>query len=522
MNNIVDRFKNNVEGRSESIALEVQGKQYSYKELWSEASLLSTILSTTKKVSDSTVVGILAYRSLYVYSGILATLKSGMSYMPFNPKFPVDRLIKMINISGCKILIVASEFQNLISQIIPYLEKDVVIIMPEEKRNNNYKHKVFFYEDLKEAISDNSICEVNLEQPVYILFTSGTTGEPKGIPVSHSNLKAYIDFVQDKYPVCSDDICSQAFDTTFDPSEHDIWVTWNAGARLVVVPTNDLLSPAKFIVNKNLTVWYSVPSIASFMVITKMLKPNIFPKLRYSIFSGEALPADLAAKFQDAAPNSTLINYYGPTEVTINITDYVWKKGISEIESINNIVPLGPVFNTHKYLIVDTDFKPVPFGSEGELIISGVQVTAGYIGNPQKTAEQYIKIPNNSNDIWYRTGDLVKENKEGCIFYLGRIDDQVKIRGYRVELQEIEKVILDITASIRVVAVAHPVNNGIAEGTVTFVLGKKEMPDSEILAQAQKKLPEYMIPKRIIYLEQLPFNTNGKVDKKELKKLLEE
>ena len=518
MINIIQKFLDSLFRTPDHIALEINNDLYTYNELWRYSSRLSNIIKKASEQTYSKTVGIMAYRSFYVYASILATLKAGCTYIPFNPKFPIERMLRMIKISGCHILIITSDFQKALPELIELIPDDVLIINAWLEDDIKSSKIQFSSKQILNAIPDELITEVDPDFPVYILFTSGTTGEPKGIPISHSNLRSYIDFVQDKYPIQQDDRCSQAFDTTFDPSEHDIWTAWNAGATLVSVPAQDLLSPAKFIQKKSLSVWYSVPSIASFMRTTRTLREGIFPLLRYSIFSGEALPADLADEWQKAAPNSVLINYYGPTEVTINITDYVWKGRESLRESLNNIVPLGPIFRTHRYQIVDKNLQPVLFGKEGELIIAGPQVSKGYVNNPQKTSEMFIKIKDDP-EIWYKTGDLVKENTNGCIFYLGRTDDQVKIRGFRVELQEIESVIKNITCSEVVIAAPHPIKNNIAEGIVCFILGNETISNSSLLHEAGKKLPEYMIPKRILYLKEIPYSINGKVDKKKLVEL---
>jgi amino acid adenylation domain-containing protein len=353
---------------------------------------------------------------------------------------------------------------------------------------------------------------------VYLLFTSGSTGTPKGIQISHKNLNSYLDFVQNKYPLFQTDRCSQAFDTTFDPSQHDIWTTWSVGATLVVIPQVTLFNPSKFIIKKELTVWYSVPTVANMMRKMKSTKPNTFPLLRYSIFSGEALPADLAEDWQQAAPNSKLINYYGPTEVTINITDYLWNEKSKDI-SLNNITPLGKIFKTHIYKIVNADMKDVSFGSEGELIISGPQVAPGYYNDTEKTKQNFINL---EDKVWYRTGDLVREDAENVIYFLGRIDHQIQIRGYRVELQEIESVVKEISKVNQVVAIPYPVQNNIAEGIVCFIEDEIDLNIAKVIQLAAEKLPDYMVPKAIFQIKKFPENINGKIDRKRLHTIIVE
>jgi len=224
----------------------------------------------------------------------------------------------------------------------------------------------------------------------------------------------------------------------------------------------------------------------------------------------------LAADWQKAAPSSSLINYYGPTEITINITDYVFKPGVTD-KSLNNVIALGAVFDSHLYKIVDVNLKQLLVNETGELIISGPQVSAGYINNPLKNKESFVEL---DGKVWYRTGDLVKIDSEGSIFYVGRIDHQVKIRGYRVEMAEIEYVVKKISKAENAVAIPFPINNNIAEGIICFLETKKLIDIALVLSKAGNLLPDYMIPKEIIVLASLPININGKVDRNALINLL--
>jgi len=511
--NIIYRFTNSAILFPESIALEVNDVKYSYQELGD----LGKKLGTSFLQSQNEFIGILAYRSLSVYAGILSALTAGKCYIPFNPKFPLNRILKIIEMTGCDTFIVDKNFAGLIHSISASVDRKLTFILIEDFEFNpgNDKKNVFIKRSMIDSSAPSSPMELHPSAYAYLLFTSGSTGEPKGIPISHRNLAAYIDFVQEKYPLVSHDRCSQAFDTTFDPSVHDIWVTWNAGATLVVVPELHLLNPVKFIQNKNLTVWYSVPSIGLFVKRLRMLKPGIFPQLRYSIFSGEALPADFAEAWQQAAPNSVLINYYGPTEITINITDYAWDSHNSMKITENNIVPIGSVFPTHKYLIIDEQLKPVAKGSVGELIISGIQVCNGYFKNPEKTKENFITFEGR-DEPWYRTGDLVKELPNSCLLFSGRKDAQVKIRGYRVELVEIEGRVKNLLPENEIRVLAHPVKDNIAEGIICFISGDKTKEDSEILKALSESLPSYMVPNKLIYIKEFPLNVNGKINNQEL------
>lgn len=269
--------------------------------------------------------------------------------------------------------------------------------------------------------------------------------------------------------------------------------------------------------------WFSVPSLAQSMSRLRMLKPNAFPYLKYSLFCGEPLRETLAEKWQEAAPNSFIENIYGPTEATIGITHYTWQKEVKQNKTHNGIVSLGRCFSTQKYVIIDETGTQVAPGKEGELCLSGTQVSVGYWKNQKQTSEQFIHsslLHNQEKTIWYKTGDIVKEDEEKCLYYITRKDFQVKIRGHRIELDEINHVISKFVQSDLVVSIPHPVCDGIAENIYTFISTANQKSYSEIREFCKQHLPDYMIPAKIIYLDSFPLNSNRKVDRKKLSQLL--
>jgi acyl-coenzyme A synthetase/AMP-(fatty) acid ligase len=252
-----------------------------------------------------------------------------------------------------------------------------------------------------------------------------------------------------------------------------------------------------------------------------MLKPGAFPSLRVSLFCGEPLPGVYAKAWQEAAPQSVVDNLYGPTETTIAITHYRWDGNRSPADCVNGIVPIGQAFEGQEVCIIDGERREVPEGAWGELCLAGSQVAQGYWNNPVKTAEQFVRIPDRGDRIWYRTGDLVKRDAVGCLVYLGRTDHQVKIRGYRVELQEVDAVLRRATGSDQVASVAWPVRDGIADGIRAFIFGGVSHDVSRVLDQCRRSLPDYMVPRQIYAMEHVPLTVNGKLDRLTLMKFLE-
>jgi len=507
--NVFLRFSKIVAKHPDNPALEVNNKIYSYFELHKLALGIASILAN---YVEEQFVGILSSRSLSTYAGILGTLAAKKCYVPFNPKFPVERIKKIISLTNCKIFIIDQEFFQILNSLFDKTN-GLIIITPEIespvlKLASGVIHFNQYY------IKTNSVInlkDLNTSNFAYLLFTSGTTGEPKGIPVTHVNLNAYLDNILPKYQINASDRCSQAFDTTFDPSFHDMFIAWSNGACLVVVPRNDLLAPVKFIKEKGITVWSSVPSMVNIIKRFRLDNKSSLPDVRYTLFTGEACPYGVFETWKKMAPNSLIINGYGPTELTINITDFKIPDNLLLKDCINSIVPIGKIFDKHSFIIFDNrELK-----NEGELAVEGPQVVSGYLNQPEKTAEFFIEI---NNQIYYKTGDIVRIDQNEVIHYLGRKDNQVQIRGYRVELGELESLITNITKN-RVVAIGWPVKDGLTEGVVAFVEGSVDI--NLVLSQCKENLPEYMVPSNIICVSPFPLNINGKTDRNQLTKILD-
>lgn len=512
--NALKYFCNSCDKHPNLAALEINNKTYTYYELWKFAADIYNEIIHSKEFDQAIFIGIMAYRSDLFYASVIAILASGKAYVPFNPKMPADRIKSMIELGGIKTLIIGQEFNILLKKL--NLNDDIKIITTESNKtivpkSTTIKHT----RNLKMNLQ-----ETNKDDPAYLLFTSGTTGMPKGIPISHSNLIAYIDYIRGNYKLSEFDKCSQVFDTTFDLSMHDLFVTWSAGACLCVLNSTDLISPVNFIRKNRITIWFSVPSMISSMARMRLLKPNQFESIRLSFFCGEAFTVDSARKWMELAPYSRVINLYGPTETTISVAEYeVFAENLSG--SKNGIISIGKVFNTHSHVIIDESFNILTPGEEGELCISGPQVCAGYLKNAEKTKSQFVRLRNYPDKTWYRTGDLVRENELGFIDFIGRIDFQVKIRGYRIELQEIEDFIKKVTFTEPIVVCSYPFNNPNADYLVAFVPNEVEESENQIIQFCALNLPEYMIPKKVFFIDTFPTNLNGKIDRKELAKIIE-
>ncbi len=501
-------------------ALRIDGSETTYARLAEMAGRIAAWLEESPTPGQARVA-VLASRSLEAYAGILGACWAGAAYVPLSPKAPEERLIRVLDIVGPEALIVDEAAIALLSpRLLDHCPARILspcrsdsLALEAERRGRVTVH------GRDRLPSPDAIPEprpVGPDELAYVMFTSGTTGVPKGVMVSAGNVHHLLSVLEERYAFGPDDRCSQVFELTFDLSVFDMFMTWAAGACLCVVPASQLMGPYRFIREQALTVWFSVPSTVAFMRQMKMLTPGAFPSLRYSLFCGEPLPASSAKAWQEAAPASIVDNLYGPTEATVaclvqRVSDPV------PVTRNRGIVAIGEPFPGMEAAIVDPDRKFLPRGREGELALSGAQVARGYYADPGQTEARF---PTLDGKTWYLTGDVAYQDADGLFHHLGRIDHQVKVLGNRVELEEVDAHLREVCGSDLVSCVAWPVEAGSARGIVAFVSGTN-VSAAEIRESMGRRVPAYMVPSRIEFLEALPLGSSGKVDRKALFQRLE-
>ena len=499
-------------------ALVVAGTYYSYQELGDLAATIAALLAGPGN-DPVERVGILASRSVEAMAGILSACWAGVTFVPLNPKYPEGRLATIIRNSQLSAIILDSAGCRALTDtvlaccppllIAPCLDDHAAGTLEIRGRQT-----LAGYAPIPPA-------QTPREEIAYILFTSGTTGEPKGVMVTTANVAHFLSVSQERYRLTADDRLSQQSELTFDHIVFDLFMAWGAGASVHVVPENMVMAPAEFIRKQELTVWFAVPSVISFLKGMRLLRPGIFPSLRISLFAGEPLPRDSADAWQEAAPNSRIDNLYGPTEVTV---DCLWQpyRAPHAITPNRGVVAIGRPYPGMHAAIVDGDNTFLAGGEIGELAVAGPQVSAGYWRNPELTTRRYPRLvhPELGETTWYLTGDLSYQDEDGIFHYLGRVDNQVKVLGQRVELEDVEFHLRAVCGSDAVAVIAWPVLHGTAQGLIAFVTDGT-LDQKAVKEGLRQRLQAYMIPRRIVCLEQLPLNLNGKVDRKALAALLE-
>ena len=484
-------------------ALAVAGEELSYAELGTRAGVIAAAIAERAPDGAPPLTAVFASRSTTAFAGVLGALWAGHGYVPLNPSFPAERCRGMLERSGCRTLIVDAGAAEQLDELLEGLEQEIEVIAP----------------DAEELVGSVEPKLAAAEEIAYLLFTSGSTGRPKGVGVAHGNVVSFIEAVADRYGVSEQDRLSQTFDMTFDLSVFDMFLAWECGACVCCPSERQLMAPARFIRDSELTIWFSVPSLAALMRRLRMLKPESFPSLRWSLFCGEPLPAELAGAWLEAAPSSTVENLYGPTEATIACTVHTFASG--EAGTANGIVPIGEPIGATETMVADPDLNEVEPGDEGELLVRGPQVTPGYWQDAEKTAKAFV-VPPGRAERHYRTGDRVRRplDDDGTLTYIGRMDHQIKVLGHRVELGEIEAALRDASGIDAAIAVGWPLTDSGAGGVVAF-LGDPEADVPAMREALSGRLPEYMLPRRYELLEALPLNANGKFDRKAMLALLE-
>ncbi|MDI5965433.1 amino acid adenylation domain-containing protein [Streptantibioticus silvisoli] len=507
---LYDWFARSAAAHPDAPALELDGTAYSYRQLERYAEVLSGRIVRAHGGAPPARVALLASRSLTAFAGYLAAQRLGATVTPLNPGYPAARNRTVCRLARTDVLVAER------SALPPegYAADGTVpveLVLTDEEVTAPAPADLPVPPPARAAADDVA----------YVLFTSGSTGRPKGVPVRHRNASAYVARNIERFRVGPGDRTSHTFDLTFDPSVHDLFVTWGAGATLVVPQRTDLLTPVEYLTRQAITHWFSVPSLVSVSAALGNLPAGQAPALRHGVFIGEQLTYRQARAWHDVAPGAVIDNVYGPTELTVACTAYRLPRDPQQWPATSNdTVPIGPVYDTLDHLVLDEDGHPA---DEGELCVRGVQRFDGYL-DPDDDNERFLTHEDGRTEIhrggpltdahYYRTGDRVRR-EQGTLLHLGRLDNQVKLRGYRVELGEIETALRRHPAVEEAVVLALPGTNGL-EAVACYTGEPLERAAARGWLRAH--VPPHMVPRRLVHLERLPLNPNGKIDRPALRR----
>lgn len=479
MNKFIESLYYSFKKNSDNICLQIENNDYTYAEVYGFAQQIRSQLQNT----DSHNIGVYLTDDVYMYASILAIWFEGKTYVPLHPTFPISKNLNIIR---------QAEINIILSSIGVHDHFGIEILNSTENLGK------------QETFPKNS----PLSNNAYILFTSGSTGSPKGVPIQFSNLFYFADSFHKTFGNLSPtDNVLQMFELTFDLSVMSYLIPWLNGAKIVALHKKEtkFLQILDLLEADEITVALMVPSILN-LIIPYLDAQTQNKSLRLNLFCGEALLTKQIEEWKDFIPNAHIYNVYGPTENTIFCTYYKIEENIKQK---NGIISIGKsMINSNMEFNEDE-------ADQGELLLSGKLLAQSYWKNDDKTKESFLT---KNGKIFYKTGDCCIRDKDGDYFYVNRIDFQAKINGFRVELSEIEYFAnqkLQNAISIAVVS-KDAGNNDI----LILFINDTTVDVSELLSHLKKHLPDYCIPSKFIKLENFPVNTSGKTDRIELKKMI--
>lgn len=503
----------------EKMAVWARGTSITYRELESRSNQLAHLLRE-QGIKKGDRVGIYFPKCVESVIAMLGIVKAGAVYVPLDPSQPADRIAYIIGNCQIRALVTKPEKRRLLDDATLHSLAFCVVIGDTPQHSNGTR--VIPWSALAQYPVDHApqitMTETDL---AYILYTSGSTGRPKGVMLSHQNALTFVEWCAEKFQITSEDRLSNHAPLHFDLSVFDVYNTLEAGATLYMVTEDLALFPARlaaFIENQGITVWYSVPSALTLLLLHADLKAEKLGKLRIILFAGEVFPMKYLQQLAGLLPHVDLYNLYGPTET--NVCTY-YKVDRATLGGMDKL-PIGIACENYEVFAVNDKNEIVTEpGGTGELYVRGPGVTYGYWADVEKTHK--MCVPNtfqkNFEEKMYRTGDLVQLMPDGNYLFTGRRDSQIKSRGYRIELGEIESAMLSHPAVKEAVAIAVPddtVGNRI-KAVVAFHDGI-ELGAAELQKYCGTRIPVYMIPEAIEFRHELPKTSTGKVDRVQLAK----
>lgn len=461
-------------------------------------------------------------KSIEAVIALYAVMKAGAAYVPLDPQAPPARLGYISDNAGVRVLISAADKQtgwDALHAAAPGLESLVVLGIPSSDDAPPVAPTGLRVFD--QASLDGYDCVPISKRVIdadlaYILYTSGSTGAPKGVMLSHRNCLGFVEWAAEEFRLSASDRLSSHAPFHFDLSTFDLFASALIGAAVVLVPPHTSVFPSqvrKFIDTAGITVWYSVPSILTMLVLRGGLEPGSLERLRTILFAGEVFPTRHLRRLMELLPHVRFANLYGPTETNVCTWWDVPRLDPEDDEPI----PIGIPIDNVDVFAVTSDGRLAAEGEVGELHVRGSTVMQGYLGDPEKTAARLVPDP--IGDVLaqtvYRTGDLVALSPDGSYRFLGRRDEQIKSRGYRIELGDIETALYAHPAVAECAVVAIP-DELVSNRLEAYVNARAELTEVELTNFCAERIPQYMIPEVIRFVGSLPRTSTGKVDRRAL------
>jgi len=490
----------------------------SYRELDDSSALLASEL-VSHGAGPGNRIGLYLDKSLDAIVALWGVLRAGAAYVPLDVASPVKRVSRIVeNGDLCGILSSSKRW----STLGPALALPPAFVGLSRAGENSAGTK-FTFETPKDShapAADRGASSRGDDpsRPAYILYTSGSTGQPKGVVLSHRAARSFVDWAAETAALGPTDVVSSHAPLHFDLSVFDVFASCRAGACVTLVPPGLNVFPrnlADWIAAQEITVWYSVPSLLARLALSGGLERHDWSRLRQIIFAGEVFPVAHLRRLREQIPGARYWNWYGPTETNVCTAYAVDVLPSDQTEP----VAIGTACANSKLLVVNDAGAECAPGEAGELYVSGPSLMSGYQAMPEATA--HALVARGDGSVWYRTGDLVREDASRLLHLLGRRDGMIKSRGYRIELGEIESVLHQHPAVAEAAAIAVPDEESGHVIRAAVVAGTGQALDAgKLRAFCAERLPAYMIPLSIAVRGSLPRGSTGKLDRMRLREEL--
>ena len=514
---LLHRFFHQVSDQPHQPAIIDQQRRISYRELEDQSSRVASYLHNCG-IGHHCRVAILLNKSIEAVVTILGVLKTGAAYIPLDPGAPVRRIASQLKNCEPRALFLNSTSPVLLHGLPCDALTTVIVGEPVQTANEGLEARVW---DEVLSVSPGRIPgHAEEADAAYILYTSGSTGEPKGVVISHAAARAFVNWSADVFDLGPSDLVSSHAPFHFDLSIFDLFASLSGGASVVLVPREMSVFPASlaaFIRDHQIRVWYSVPTVLSRLARQEELTPGLLRSLRLILFAGEVLPSKDYLSLSRSLPDTKFFNLYGPTET--NVCTYYQVTGAH----LDEPIPIGRACPYARVFVLKADGQLAQPGEQGELWVAGDSLLSGYWNRPSETRRVKLSQPPPSipsTSPVYRTGDLVRLSADGNLIFLNRLDSMVKRHGYRIELGEIE-FCLNGDPEIQEAAVLAVREDEIAFTIEAFVVfARAESGDTRTVESiVRRTLPDYMLPDRVHLLGSLPRTSRGKVDREKLRKM---
>lgn len=500
------------------VALVDRGRTLTYGELQDRAGRLARLLRDLG-VSRGDRVGLYLDKSIESVIGIYGTLKAGAAYVPLDPQAPPTRLGYIVGDCGIRCLLTGAEMASKWGGLYEAGSRleHLVVLNADRAEGSVPSGTHVTTADALEAHDPLPADTRAIGQDLaYILYTSGSTGVPKGVMLSHTNGLAFVEWAASEFGVRPGDRLSSHAPLHFDLSIFDLFAASCGGAAVHLVPPETSYFPSevgRFIEEERITIWYSVPSVLNMLVQRGNLGPGRFPELRTILFAGEVFPIKYLRRLMRLIPHPRFVNLYGPTETNV----CTWYEVPPIPESRTEPIPIGRSIEGVEVFAVRDDGGRCGPGQVGELHVRGPTVMQGYWGETEQTSRSLAANPfvEQSSERVYRTGDLVEELPDGNFRLLGRRDHQIKSRGYRIELGDIETALYAHPSIVECAVIAVP-DELVTNRIKAYVVVREDIDRAELVRFCRTRLPKHMIPETFDFRGALPKTSTGKIDRQEL------